>query len=93
MRGLCKAESKKGTSQETEREDGEEGSPELPQTVHYGGNPFLRDRRPGGVERTIREEAKEESRRTTNWLAGRVGTRDAAGRIQPNQTKKDQARA
>ena len=71
---------------------GEEGSPKLPPTVHYSWNQLLRDRRLGGVERTIREKAKEESGRTTNWLAGRVGTRDAAGGIQSSQTKGDQAR-
>ena len=71
---------------------GEERSPKLPPTVHESGNQLLRGKRLGGVERTIREKAKEESGRTTNRLAGRVGTRDAAGRIQSSQTKGDQAR-
>ena len=70
---------------------GEERSSKLPPTVHESGNQFLRDKRLGGVERTIREKATEESGRTTHRLAGRVGTRDAAGRIRSSQTKRDQA--
>ena len=69
---------------------GEERSPKLPPTVHESGNQFLRDKRLGRVERTIREKATEESGRTTNRLAGRVGTRDAAGRIRSSQTKRNQ---
>ena len=69
---------------------GEKRSPKLPSTVHESRNRLLRDKRLRRVERTIREKATEESGRTTNRLAGRVGTRDAAGRIRPSQTNRNQ---
>ena len=70
---------------------GEERSPKLSPTVHEGRNQIHRDKRPGGVERTIRQTAAKESRRTTDRLAGRVGTGDAAGRIRSSQTEGNQA--
>ena len=70
---------------------GEERSLKLSQTVHEGRNQILRDKRPGGVERTIRQKAAKESRRTTDRLAGRVGTGNTSDRSWPIQTEGNQA--
>ena len=70
---------------------GHERSAQLHQASLERRDRVLRDRRPRGVARTIRQKASRGSRRTTGKLVGRVGTGNTPDGSWPSQTEGNQA--
>ena len=76
-----------------EKRVGEERSPQLHQAVYERRDQVLRERRPRGVARTIRQKAAGRSRRTTGRLAGRIGTGNTIDGSGTDQKERNQTGA
>ena len=72
---------------------GEERSPQLHQAVYERRDQALRERRSGGVARTIRQKAAGRTRRTTGRLVGRIGTGNTIDGSGTDQKERNQAGA